>query len=85
MALYDQLKYSCYRVFKANYFSIGGFIDTLLGRSPRFIWKSIWSFQILLKDAFWWKIEDGESVNAWRDPWVQDDHNLRLEILKMLS
>ncbi|KAK6145416.1 hypothetical protein DH2020_022236 [Rehmannia glutinosa] len=43
--------------------------------NPSFTWRSIWSSRQLVKLGTMWIIEDGKSINVWRDPWLKDDNN----------
>ncbi|XP_048499711.1 uncharacterized protein LOC104890046 isoform X5 [Beta vulgaris subsp. vulgaris] len=61
------------RVMKAKYYKNCEFIDSYLGHSCSFSWKSIWSSKALIKEGCLWRIGDGKDVDIWGMPWVMDD------------
>lgn len=69
------------RVFKAKYYPKGEFFEAKLGHNPSFIWRSIWKSHALLKDGFRWKVGSRDSIRVWKDPWLCDDLNFRVESL----
>ena len=67
------------KVFKAKYYPQGDFLEARLGHSPSFIWRSVWYSQLILKKGYRWKIGSGNSIRVWKDPWLRDVHNMRIE------
>ena len=52
--------------------------EAKLGSNPNYIWRCIWG---TLYAGARIRIGTGESVNAWRDPWVPDAHNPYVETI----
>jgi len=63
------------RIFKAKYFSNGNCLGASLRHNPSYVWHSIWSFRILLKIGYQWRIGDGSSIPIWHSPWLQNEAN----------
>jgi hypothetical protein len=59
-----------HRVCKAKYFPKCTFLDTKVGSSPSFVWRSILKARETLRRGLKWKIGDGKMINNWRDKWL---------------
>ena len=64
---------------RQNIFQGGCFLEAEVGHNPSFIWRSIWSSQILLKSGMQWRIGDGSSIRVWGDSWLRDNMRPMLE------
>ncbi|XP_073132985.1 uncharacterized mitochondrial protein AtMg00310-like [Henckelia pumila] len=69
------------KVLKAKYYPTGDFLNAKLGHNPSYIWRSIWSSQVLLAKGIRWKIEYGRNIRVWTDPWLRDPKNHKMETL----
>ncbi|MCH88735.1 RNA-directed DNA polymerase (Reverse transcriptase), partial [Trifolium medium] len=63
------------RVFKAKYFPNGDFLGSSLGHNPSYVWRSIWSSRIVLREGYRWRIGDGSKIPIWHTPWLRDERN----------
>lgn len=67
------------KVFKAIYYPRGDFLSAKLGHNPSYVWRSIWSSQVLLEKGIRWKVGDGRHIKVWADPWLRDSSNMKIE------
>jgi hypothetical protein len=58
------------KIYKEKYYPNGTFLETPLGRSPSYAWRSIWNARKLLKERLVWRVGDGCSIKIWEDRWV---------------
>ena len=58
------------KIYKEKYYPNSTFLETPLGRSPPFAWRSIWNARKLLKEGLVWRVGDGCSIKIWEDRWV---------------
>lgn len=58
------------KIFKEKYYPSDTFLETPLGNKPSYAWRSIWNAKPLLKEGLIWWVEDGESINIWKDKWI---------------
>lgn len=63
------------KVYKARYFADGNFLESSLGTSPSFIWRSIWESKDLVKSGVRWLVGPGESISIKGQPWLADETN----------
>ncbi|KAK2407645.1 Ribonuclease H superfamily protein [Trifolium repens] len=63
------------RIFKAKYFPKGNFLGSSLGHNPSYVWRSIWSSRIVLREGHRWRLGDGSSIPIWNTPWLRDEQN----------
>ena len=49
------------RLFKARYFSNFDFIGSKIGHNPSYVWRSIFSAKIVVKQSARWRIEIGRA------------------------
>lgn len=66
------------RVFKARYLKNTDIMDALLGTNPSYIWRFLRRSRDILHKGTFWKIGNGEKVNARRDAWIPDLHSGRI-------
>ncbi|XP_074373950.1 putative mitochondrial protein AtMg00310 [Apium graveolens] len=62
------------RVMKAKYYHNCTFLESALGYSCSYSWKSIWSSKALLKEGLTWRVGNGSKINIWTDPWLADEN-----------
>ncbi|EPS73861.1 hypothetical protein M569_00896, partial [Genlisea aurea] len=60
----------CSRLIKAKYYPHSSFLMAPLGRSPSYVWRGIHSSREVLLGGLRWRIGNGLSVDAWKDPWI---------------
>ena len=58
------------RVLKAKYFPNNTFLESNMGRSPSYAWRSIWEAKKVLQARMLWRVGDGQSIRIWRDRWL---------------
>lgn len=58
------------KVFKARYFKYVDIMDAAIGANPSYIWRSLLWSRDILKTGTFWKIRNGESINARKDKWI---------------
>uniref|UniRef100_A0A803QIZ4 Reverse transcriptase domain-containing protein n=1 Tax=Cannabis sativa TaxID=3483 RepID=A0A803QIZ4_CANSA len=63
------------RIFKAKYFPHSDFLLAKLGNNPRFVWRSIWGAQHLVKKGAIRTIGNGASTNILTHPWLPSTEN----------
>ncbi|XP_052490847.1 uncharacterized mitochondrial protein AtMg00310-like [Gossypium raimondii] len=59
------------KVFKAKYFSDDNFLNSRLGNSSSYVWKSIWAAKDLLKKGHCWRVGTGTNI-CISDAWIPD-------------
>lgn len=63
------------RLYKARYYSDGGFLNAKLGANPSFIWRSLLAAQDLLKQGLGSRVGNGQMVSILNDPLIPvEDH-----------
>jgi hypothetical protein len=45
-------------------------MEAELGRSPLYVWRSIWNSRHLLEMGLAWRVGDGSKISVWKDKWV---------------
>lgn len=63
----------CAQVLKAKYYPNGALIDTVFGGNGSSTWHAIEYGLELLKKGILWRVGNGASIRAWRDPWIPRD------------
>ncbi|KAA3481069.1 reverse transcriptase [Gossypium australe] len=66
------------QVFKAKYFSNDQFLNSRLGNSSSYIWKSIWVAKGILVKGLCWQIGTSINISINDDAWILDVVNFRL-------
>ncbi|OMO96348.1 reverse transcriptase [Corchorus capsularis] len=67
----------CSRIFKGKYYQGSSFMRATLGSNPSFVWRSLLAGREVLRSGCHWKIEDGQSVDIWRDKWLNSPPEFR--------
>jgi hypothetical protein len=67
----------CAQLLKAKYFPNGSLIDTVFTGNGSSSWHAIEYGLELLKQGVIWRVGNGVSIRAWRDPWIPRDCNYR--------
>ncbi|KAK8279577.1 hypothetical protein V6Z12_D09G121800 [Gossypium hirsutum] len=65
------------QVFKAKYFPKTYFLNSRLGNSCSYVWKSIWAARDLLTKGHCWRVGMGTNISI-TDAWISDSVNFRL-------
>lgn len=60
----------CGAVLKAKYFPNSSILEAVPQPGMSYTWRSILRGLELLKEGIIWRVGDGGSINAWRDPWI---------------
>ena len=55
---------------EAKYYEGQNFLESDLGRSPSFAWRSIFGSRELLREGLVWRIGNSAQVQIWKDRWV---------------
>lgn len=63
------------RLYKARYFANNDFLNSELGHSPSFIWRSICEAKNLVVDGVRWRIGTDENINILDQPWLSNNDN----------
>lgn len=64
-------------IYKAKYFPTCIFLEAPVGYNPSFVWRSLIWGRDLLRKGLRWRILNGQSVNAFKDPWLLRPHSFR--------
>lgn len=68
------------RVFKARYFPNSNFFQARREGGASFIWSGIWTAKEELKEGFRWVIGNGMTVEMFRDRWLRNKSDFRVDI-----
>jgi len=60
------------RLYKAKYFPNTNFIESSIGQNPRYVWRSIFSPKIVVKQGARWRIVSGVNIPFLGAPWLKD-------------
>lgn len=63
------------RVYKACYFADSDFINSKLGNSPSYIWRSVFAAKDILVSGIRWRVGSGESIITMGQPSLQHEVN----------
>jgi len=64
------------RLFKAQYFPQCDFLSSRLGSNPSYVWQSIFSAKMGVKQGARWRIGYGASIPLFGSPWLKDGCSL---------
>lgn len=64
------------RVMCGKYFENNNFINACLGRRPSYAWRSIIFGRNLLKQGMKHLVGNGQTINVWSEPWLEDVNGL---------
>ena len=67
------------KLLKAKYFPKGDFAITQVGNHLSFTWRSILRSRAVLERGCRWRVGDGRRINVWRDAWLVDNENFKVE------
>ena len=65
----------CAQMLKAKYYPNGFLTDTVFTGNGSSTWHAIEYGLELLKKGAIWRVGNGASIRAWRDPWIPRDNN----------
>ncbi|XP_016199995.1 uncharacterized protein LOC107641003 [Arachis ipaensis] len=58
------------RTLSSRYYNRKDFLSSDMGFFPSFTWRSIWQAKGVLEKGGCWRIENGETMKIWKDPWL---------------
>ncbi|XP_024642261.2 uncharacterized protein [Medicago truncatula] len=58
------------KIFKARYYPNGNYLDAKLGHNPSFVWRSIFSAKVVVRQGARWKIGNGFNIPIVSEPWI---------------
>jgi len=58
------------RIFKARYYPNGTYLNAKLGHNPSFVWQSIFSAKVVVRQGARWKIGSGYNIPIVSEPWI---------------
>jgi len=64
------------RLFKARYFPQCDFLSSRLGANPSYVWRSVFSAKMVVKQGARWRIGSGASIPLIGAPWLKDGCSL---------
>jgi hypothetical protein len=65
----------CTQILKAKYYPNGFLTDTVFSGNASSTWHAIEYGLELLKQGVIWRVGNGASIRAWRDPWIPRESN----------
>lgn len=68
------------RVFKARYFPNTSFSLATRSGGASYIWSGIWTAKETLIRGFRWVVEDGKSIEIFRDGWLRNKVDFRVDL-----
>ncbi|KAA3464007.1 reverse transcriptase [Gossypium australe] len=66
------------QVFKAKYFPDSNFLNSRLGNSCSYVWRSIWATKDTLQKGLMWRVGTGQGISISEDVWIPNYINVRL-------
>ncbi|KAA3490760.1 reverse transcriptase [Gossypium australe] len=66
------------KVLKAKYFPNDQFLNSRLGNSCSYTWKSIWAAKDVLRKGLIWRVGTGTNISINNDAWVPEALHFRL-------
>ena len=63
---------------KARYYPNGNFEDTVFSGNASPTWHAIHYGLELLKKGLIWRVENGEHIRIWRDPWIPSSEDRKV-------
>ncbi|GMJ06213.1 hypothetical protein like AT4G29090 [Hibiscus trionum] len=58
------------QVLKARYYPNDNLLNANLGSNPSYVWRSIWNAKGLIEKGRGWRIDNGQHINIWNEPWL---------------
>jgi len=58
------------RIFKVRYYPTSNYLDAKLGHNPSFVWRSIHSAKMVVRQGARWKIGTGFNIPIVNAPWI---------------
>lgn len=64
------------KIFKDKYCLREDFVNEKLGHNPSFVWRSIHTSHVVVREDLKLRVDDGSRIRGWYDPWIRDggDH-----------
>ncbi|KAA3461736.1 reverse transcriptase [Gossypium australe] len=66
------------QVFKAKYFPASSFLNSRLGHSCSYVWRSIWAAKGVLEKGLIWRVGTGAKISITEDAWIPNYVNFSL-------
>lgn len=63
------------QLMKSKYYPNSDFLNTSLGDSPSYVWRSIFASQAVIKQGCRKRIGDGKGTKVWQVPWLPCANN----------
>jgi len=73
------------RIFKVLYCPNSSYLDSKLGHNPSFVWHSIFSAKVVVRQGVRWKIGYGFNIPIICEPWIGSGSNIPPISPKMLA
>jgi hypothetical protein len=64
------------RIFKARYYPNSSYLDSKLGHNPSFVWRSIFSAKVVVRQGARWKIGSGFNIPIISEPWIGEGSSI---------
>ena len=68
--LLSNLDSLCAKVFKARYYPNGDVLNSKLGCSPSYTWRSIFKGLDVIRKGTRWRAGNGRLIHIWEDKWL---------------
>jgi ribonuclease HI len=68
----------CCTVLKAMYYPDCSILEATPQKTMSYTWRSILRGIALLKEGIIWRVGSGESIDAWKDPWIPSGSTCRV-------
>ncbi|KAA3481588.1 Polynucleotidyl transferase, Ribonuclease H fold [Gossypium australe] len=63
---------------QAKYFPNSNFLNSRLGNSCSYVWRSIWATKDTLQKGLMWRVGMGQGISISEDTWIPNNINVRL-------
>ena len=60
----------CAKVLKARYYPSGDILNSKLGCSPSYTWRSIFKGLEVVRNGSRWRVGNGRLIHIWEDKWL---------------
>jgi hypothetical protein len=68
----------CARVLKSKYYPHNDILKAGPKTGSSFTWKSIVAGLAMFKRGYVWRVDNGEKINIWQDPWIPSSPNIKI-------
>ncbi|KAL6575261.1 hypothetical protein OROMI_012546 [Orobanche minor] len=70
------------RILRARYYASGDLLNAGRGRSPSYIWTSIYSAKHVVGRGLRWRLCKGDNIRIWDQPWLDCNDNFYIQTPK---